>query len=96
MEIFTLSSNNIKKLPEELGECKNLKELYINNNAKLTTVPPSLGHLINLNSLELRKCVALKTLPNSGIYIYISLFMLNKNNYSNWIGIIKIFGFTNI
>lgn len=42
---LSLASNNIQSLPDEIGECRSLKELYLNNNAKLSSMPSSTGHL---------------------------------------------------
>ena len=63
MERLSLSSNNIKKLPEDIGGCANLKELYVNNNAKFSTVPNSIGELKMLEEMSMKKCPALKQLP---------------------------------
>ena len=42
-----------------------LKELYLSNNAKLSSLPGSAGHLRMLKDLVMRKCPALKQLPSS-------------------------------
>ena len=39
IERLSLSSNNIKSLPDEIGACSELKELYISNCAKLSSFP---------------------------------------------------------
>eukprot|EP00595_Chromulina_sp_UTEXLB2642_P003288 CAMPEP_0196764280 /NCGR_PEP_ID=MMETSP1095-20130614/5798_1 /TAXON_ID=96789 ORGANISM="Chromulina nebulosa, Strain UTEXLB2642" /NCGR_SAMPLE_ID=MMETSP1095 /ASSEMBLY_ACC=CAM_ASM_000446 /LENGTH=116 /DNA_ID=CAMNT_0042119451 /DNA_START=916 /DNA_END=1266 /DNA_ORIENTATION=+ len=62
---MSLSSNNIRKVPEEIGGCVNLKELYLSNNSKLSVIPSTAGHLRQLQELSLRKCPALKQLPDS-------------------------------
>lgn len=62
---LSLSSNNLKALPEEIGACSSLRELYINNNAKFSVIPGSAGHLRQLQELSCRKCPALKQLPNT-------------------------------
>lgn len=42
---ISFASNNIKSLPEEIGACQSLEELYLSNNAKLSSLPSSAGHL---------------------------------------------------
>lgn len=64
LERLSLASNNLKALPEELGQCSNLEELYASNNAKLSVVPPSASKLGKLRALSLLKCPALKQLPS--------------------------------
>ena len=65
MERISLSGNNLKTLPEEIGACVALQELYLANNAKFSSLPSSAGHLRRLQELVLRKCPALKQLPAS-------------------------------
>ena len=60
---MSLSSNNIKKLPEEFGECVKMRELYVNNNAKFSSIPTSIGQLKELEEMSMKKCPALKQLP---------------------------------
>ena len=45
MKRLSLSSNNLKTLPDEIGACTALKELYVNNNAKFSMLPGAAGHL---------------------------------------------------
>ena len=45
IERLSIASNNIRSLPEEIGECSNLQELYLSNNAKLSSIPGTAGHL---------------------------------------------------
>jgi Leucine-rich repeat (LRR) protein len=66
IERISLASNNIKTLPEEIGACVTLKELYLSNNAKLNSIPSTAGHLRQLQELVARKCPALKALPAAG------------------------------
>jgi Leucine-rich repeat (LRR) protein len=61
-----LSNNNIKALPDEIGACTTLEELYVNNNAKFNYFPSSAGHLRRLKELALSKCPALKQFPQTG------------------------------
>ena len=65
IERISLSGNNLKTLPEEIGSCVALQELYLANNAKFSSLPSSAGHLRRLQELVLRKCPALKQLPAS-------------------------------
>ena len=60
---MSFASNNIRKVPDEIGSCINLKELYLSNNKKLNLIPSTAGHLRQLKELSLRKCPKLKSLP---------------------------------
>jgi len=78
--IFNCSNNfNIKNLPNEIGNLKNLQELYINN-MKLTILPETIGNLKNLTKLC---CIFnnLESIPSSIINLE-NLIELNltKNN----------------
>lgn len=66
IEKISLSNNNIKALPDEIGACTTLEELYVNNNAKFNYFPSSAGHLRRLKELALSKCPALKQFPQTG------------------------------
>lgn len=63
IERLSYSSNNIRMVPEEIGTCTMLRELYLSNNAKLSSIPSTAGHLRRLQELSLRKCPALKQIP---------------------------------
>ncbi len=63
---ISLASNNLKGLPDEIGACVTLEELYLSNNAKFSYFPGTAGHLRRLKELSLSKCPALKQLPNTG------------------------------
>ena len=52
-------------LPDEIGGCTALQELYLNNNAKFSRLPATTGHLQMLRELSIRKCPALKDLPST-------------------------------
>lgn len=52
-------------MPEEIGACTTLEELYVSNNAKFSYFPGSAGHLRMLKELSLSKCPALKMLPST-------------------------------
>lgn len=65
LEKLSLASNNLQSLPDEIGACTLLEELYLNNNAKFSHFPSTAGHLRNLQELAMRKCPALKALPVS-------------------------------
>eukprot|EP00968_Pinguiococcus_pyrenoidosus_P020151 scaffold2309_cov248-Pinguiococcus_pyrenoidosus.AAC.5 len=65
MERMSVSSNNLRALPEELGDCSSLQELYMNNNAKFKSLPSSMGHLKMMKELSARSCPALKALPST-------------------------------
>lgn len=45
IEKLTLGSNNLRGLPDEIGNCTTLEELYVNNNAKFSYFPQTCGHL---------------------------------------------------
>lgn len=45
LERMSIASNNIRRVPEEIGTCINLRELYLSNNKKLAVIPNSTGHL---------------------------------------------------
>merc|ERR1712139_763132 len=62
---ISLSTNNLKTLPAEMGNCTQLEELYMNNNTKFSKMPESMGHLKMLRELSARSCKALKALPSS-------------------------------
>lgn len=64
---LTLSSTNIRTLPETISSCKSLQELYINNCAKFNSVPDSAGMLSNLEEVQAKKCPSLKALPSTGV-----------------------------
>jgi Leucine-rich repeat (LRR) protein len=42
---LSFSNNNIRVLPDEIGACTTLEELYLSNNAKFNYFPSSAGHL---------------------------------------------------
>jgi Leucine-rich repeat (LRR) protein len=48
-----LDRNALKSLPEELEDCTNLQELYLDQNPELHDVPPSLTLLPSLRKLYL-------------------------------------------
>ncbi|CAM9351269.1 unnamed protein product, partial [Pylaiella littoralis] len=60
---LSLSGNNIKVIPAEIGACTWLTELYINNNQKFSSMPASISKLKMLRELSARRCKALKSLP---------------------------------
>jgi Leucine-rich repeat (LRR) protein len=66
IEKISFSNNNIKTLPDEIGACTTLEELYMSNNAKLNYFPSAAGHLRRLKELSLSKCPALKQFPQTG------------------------------
>ena len=47
-----LSGNEIKKIPEEIGHCRKLMHLILNNNC-LTDIPDVISTLVNLTHLDL-------------------------------------------
>jgi Leucine-rich repeat (LRR) protein len=73
---LNLSHNELKFLPDSIGNLNNLKELYIYNN-QLESLPDLIVSLVNLETLNLSDN-KLKSLPNSirnlnnlkGLYIY--------------------------
>jgi len=67
IERLSIASNLITSMPEELGACTTLVELYLSNNAKLSYIPSSAGHLRSLQELKLYKCPALKQLPTTAL-----------------------------
>ena len=62
---LSFASNQIKGLPEEIGSCTTLEELYVSNNPKFSYIPPSSGHLRSLQALCAYKCPALKQVPTT-------------------------------
>lgn len=66
LQKFSAASNNLRAIPDEIGTCTTLEELYLGNNAKLSYFPTSAGHLRRLKELSLAKCPALKQFPASG------------------------------
>jgi internalin A len=62
---LVLSGLDIKDLPTEIGELKNLTELYLNIN-KLTYLPPEIGNLSNLILLDLSINHLIKLPPEIG------------------------------
>jgi hypothetical protein len=50
--ILWLQGNNLNKIPEWIGQLKNLKGLKLSDN-QIEKVPDSIGQLINLESLDL-------------------------------------------
>ena len=57
----------LKGLPDEIGACTTLEELYVANNPKFSYFPSSAGHLRRLKELSLARCPALKQLPNTAM-----------------------------
>ena len=49
---MTLARNGLKKLPDQIGELFNLRELYLDRN-RLTSLPETIGQLANLEQLLL-------------------------------------------
>lgn len=66
IEKISFANNNIRALPDEIGACTTLEELYLANNAKFSYFPSSAGHLRRLKELSLAKCPALKQFPTTG------------------------------
>jgi hypothetical protein len=66
IEKLSMASNNIRTIPDEIGACTTLEELYLGNNAKLSYFPASAGHLRRLKELSLSRCPALKQFPHTG------------------------------
>ena len=56
-----LSRKELKTVSKEIGNLKNLEELYLDNN-KLTLIPPEIGNLKNLEELYLA-CNSLTSIP---------------------------------
>ncbi|AGS80636.1 leucine rich repeat protein [Leptospira phage vB_LnoZ_CZ214-LE1] len=56
-----MSDNQLKTLPKEIGQLKNLQELYLSDN-QLATLPKEIGQLKNLQELDLHNN-QLATLP---------------------------------
>jgi hypothetical protein len=52
LKYLILSSNQIKIIPEEIGELKNLKYLYLDSN-QIEIIPKEIGELKNLEYLNL-------------------------------------------
>jgi hypothetical protein len=52
LEKLNLRNNQLTSLPEEIGNCTNIKLLFLSWN-KLKTLPPSVGKLTNLEILYL-------------------------------------------
>lgn len=52
LEILNVSENQIKKMPDDIGNCKQLHTLYLNGN-KLCEVPQTLASLVNLKKFSL-------------------------------------------
>ncbi|XP_004301449.1 PREDICTED: putative disease resistance protein RGA4 [Fragaria vesca subsp. vesca] len=60
-----LSSNDIKELPEEMGELVHLRYVDLSENKSLEKLPNSLCNLYNLRTLRLVRCKELKKLPEN-------------------------------
>lgn len=66
LQKFSAASNNLRAVPDEIGTCTTLEELYLGNNAKLSYFPATAGHLRRLKELSLARCPALKQFPATG------------------------------
>ena len=53
-EYLSLSWNQIKEIPKELGQLTNIKTLYLTDN-QIKEIPSELGKLTNLQELSLNK-----------------------------------------
>jgi len=74
---LNLIEKNITKLPESIGNLKNLKILNLSGNYELKSVPDSIDNLIHLEELHL-DYIPLKNLPKN-LDNLINLKVLNLN-----------------
>jgi Leucine-rich repeat (LRR) protein len=58
---ISFANNNIRALPDEIGACTTLEELYMSNNAKFSYFPSTAGHL-RFACLYIRFCLKLISL----------------------------------
>ena len=63
LEILSLDKNNLKSLPESIGNFKSLQVLKLKSN-QLTTLPESIGNINSLQALVIKNN-PLSTLPES-------------------------------
>ncbi|GLJ14735.1 hypothetical protein SUGI_0238820 [Cryptomeria japonica] len=62
---ISISSCNVKRLPEEFCHLQSLEYLQLQYCERLSSLPTSFGHLTNLRHLDLRGCLVLRMLPDS-------------------------------
>lgn len=73
--------NELTSIPEQIGKCKNLTHLYLNENI-ITSIPDFIGNLINLKILMLYMN-KITTIPDCiGNLINLETLSLSNNNIS--------------
>ena len=78
IKVLRLYGNNIKELPEWIGELQSLEKLYLGKN-KLTSLPESIGQLKNLKLLS-AQYNAIEQLPASIVELEnLQQLILNQN-----------------
>lgn len=63
-EFGILNSENLKKLPESISECKQLRVIELYKNKNLEKLPESLSGCINLKDLSINDCEKIMEITN--------------------------------
>ncbi|PRQ50543.1 putative transcription factor CSD family [Rosa chinensis] len=65
LRTLDLSHNDIKELPQQIGELKLLRHLDLSYNFDLEELPNTVGDLCNLQTLRINNCWKLEKLPDT-------------------------------